>query len=59
VANNGFGLVDSCLWRDCRTVDMVESVREIGDKEPRVERRKATAWNDDVRMRMPGLRPVG
>jgi predicted transposase YbfD/YdcC len=136
VADNGFGLVDPVLWRDCRTVGMVESVREIGDRVPQVERRyfissaglttarfaaavrdhwlienrlhwsldvifgeddartrkdhapqnvallskialnllrmdtsdpklsirqrrKAAAWNDDVRMRMLGLRPVG
>lgn len=39
VADNVFGLVDPNLWRDCRTVGMVESVRDTGKKEPQVERR--------------------
>lgn len=39
VADNVFGLVDGQVWQDCRTVGMVESVRDTGKKEAKVERR--------------------
>jgi predicted transposase YbfD/YdcC len=39
IAANVFGLVDDEIWCNCRTVGMVESVREMGNKEPQVERR--------------------
>ena len=39
IAANVFGLVEEATWCNCRTVGMVESVRETGNKEPQVERR--------------------
>lgn len=39
VADNVFGLVDGKVWQDCRTVGMVELVRETGKKEAKVGRR--------------------
>lgn len=39
IAANVFGLVDEEIWCNCRTVGMVESVRETGQKQPQVEPR--------------------
>ncbi len=39
VADNVSGLVDPQVWKDCRTVGMVESVRDTGKNAPKVARR--------------------